>query len=61
MAETIGINHLGLAVRDLDATTAFFVDLLGRAPAAPACDKKKRSQAEMKPIRVPRCLMAQYG
>lgn len=29
MAETIGLNHLGLAVKDLDRTTAFFVDVLG--------------------------------
>jgi catechol 2,3-dioxygenase-like lactoylglutathione lyase family enzyme len=26
---TKGINHLGLTVRDLDQTTAFFTDLLG--------------------------------
>lgn len=26
---TKGINHLGLTVRDLDRTTAFFTDLLG--------------------------------
>ncbi|MES0809083.1 VOC family protein [Roseibium sp. SCPC15] len=26
---TQGINHLGLTVRDLDQTTAFFTDLLG--------------------------------
>ncbi|CTQ54807.1 methylmalonyl-CoA epimerase [Roseibium album] len=26
---TNGINHLGLTVRDLDQTTAFFTDLLG--------------------------------
>ncbi|MES0881870.1 VOC family protein [Roseibium sp. SCP14] len=26
---TLGINHLGLTVRDLDKTTAFFTDLLG--------------------------------
>ncbi len=26
---TKGINHLGLTVRDLDSTTAFFTDLLG--------------------------------
>ncbi|WP_342077842.1 VOC family protein [Yoonia sp. SS1-5] len=29
MAETEGLNHLGLAVRDLDETTGFFVDVLG--------------------------------
>jgi len=29
MAETRGLNHLGLAVRDLEKTTAFFTDLLG--------------------------------
>lgn len=29
MAETCGLNHLGLAVADLDRTTAFFTDLLG--------------------------------
>lgn len=29
MAHTIGLNHLGLTVRDLDKTTAFFVDVLG--------------------------------
>ena len=29
MAETVGLNHLGLAVRDLDRTTAFFVEVLG--------------------------------
>ena len=29
MAETQGINHLGLAVRNLDETTQFFVDVLG--------------------------------
>lgn len=29
MAHTIGINHTGLTVRDLDQTTAFFVDVLG--------------------------------
>ncbi|RVU38344.1 VOC family protein [Hwanghaeella grinnelliae] len=29
MAETIGLNHLGLAVEDLDRTTAFFVEVLG--------------------------------
>lgn len=29
MAQTIGLNHLGLTVRDLDKTTAFFVDVLG--------------------------------
>jgi lactoylglutathione lyase len=28
---TIGINHLGLTVRDLDQTTAFFTDCLGWA------------------------------
>jgi extradiol dioxygenase family protein len=30
MAETRGINHLGLAVRDLALTKTFFVDLLGK-------------------------------
>ncbi len=29
MAETKGLNHLGLAVLDLAATRAFFTDLLG--------------------------------
>lgn len=29
MAQTTGLNHLGLTVRDLDQTTAFFVDVLG--------------------------------
>jgi len=29
MPETQGLNHLGLAVRDLSATRAFFIDLLG--------------------------------
>ena len=29
MAETKGINHLGLAVRDLNETRAFFTELLG--------------------------------
>lgn len=29
MAETLGLNHLGLAVADLNKTTAFFVDVLG--------------------------------
>lgn len=29
MAETTGLNHLGLAVKDLDRTTAFFVEVLG--------------------------------
>ena len=29
MAETLGLNHLGLAVKDLDQTTAFFVGVLG--------------------------------
>lgn len=29
MAKTLGLNHLGLTVRDLDQTTAFFVDALG--------------------------------
>lgn len=29
MADTCGLNHLGLAVADLDRTTAFFTDLLG--------------------------------
>jgi catechol 2,3-dioxygenase-like lactoylglutathione lyase family enzyme len=28
---TIGINHLGLTVRELDQTTAFFTDCLGWA------------------------------
>ncbi len=29
MAMTEGLNHLGLAVKDLNQTTAFFVDVLG--------------------------------
>ena len=29
MAETKGVNHIGLAVRNLAETRAFFVDLLG--------------------------------
>ena len=29
MAETSGLNHLGLAVQSLEKTTSFFVDLLG--------------------------------
>lgn len=29
MSETVGINHLGLSVRDLDQTVRFFVDTLG--------------------------------
>lgn len=29
MAHTIGLNHLGLTVRDVDVTTVFFVDVLG--------------------------------
>lgn len=29
MTATHGINHLGLAVKDLDASTRFFVDYLG--------------------------------
>jgi catechol 2,3-dioxygenase-like lactoylglutathione lyase family enzyme len=29
MAETIGLNHLGLTVRDLDLTTDFFTRALG--------------------------------
>lgn len=29
MADTIGLNHLGLAVKDLDRTTEFFVGALG--------------------------------
>lgn len=29
VAETQGLNHLGLAVNNLDQTTAFFVDVLG--------------------------------
>jgi catechol 2,3-dioxygenase-like lactoylglutathione lyase family enzyme len=29
MPDTKGLNHLGLAVRDLNATRAFFTDLLG--------------------------------
>lgn len=29
MAQTNGINHLGLTVCDLDQTTAFFIDVLG--------------------------------
>lgn len=28
-AETLGLNHIGLAVSDLEATTSFFVDTLG--------------------------------
>ncbi len=40
MAQTTGLNHLGLTVCDLDQTTAFFVDVLGwfetaRDPAYP--------------------------
>ena len=34
MAQTCGINHLGLTVRDLDQTTAFFVEVLGWAEIA---------------------------
>ncbi len=29
MADTLGLNHLGLAVRDLDETTGFLVGALG--------------------------------
>ena len=29
MPETQGLNHLGLAVRDLEASTKFFIDCLG--------------------------------
>jgi catechol 2,3-dioxygenase-like lactoylglutathione lyase family enzyme len=29
MAETAGVNHLGLTVRDLDETTDFFTQILG--------------------------------
>lgn len=29
MAETLGVNHLGLTVTELDQTTAFFVQALG--------------------------------
>lgn len=29
MSQTVGLNHLGLSVRDLDATTGFFTDVLG--------------------------------
>lgn len=29
MAKTIGLNHLGLTVKDLNKTTAFFADVLG--------------------------------
>jgi lactoylglutathione lyase len=29
MRKTIGLNHLGLTVRDQDVTAAFFVDVLG--------------------------------
>lgn len=29
MSETVGIDHLGLSVRDLDQTVRFFVDTLG--------------------------------
>lgn len=29
MSETVGINHLGLSVRNLDETARFFVDTLG--------------------------------
>ena len=28
-AETLGLNHIGLAVSDLEASTAFFIDTLG--------------------------------
>ena len=34
MAETLGLNHLGLAVADLDETTAFFTQVLNW-PAKP--------------------------
>ncbi len=29
MSDTLGLNHLGLTVNNLDATTQFFVDCLG--------------------------------
>ncbi|MDF1720752.1 MAG: VOC family protein [Minwuia sp.] len=29
MSQTVGLNHLGLSVRDLDATTDFFTRVLG--------------------------------
>ena len=29
MTATVGLNHLGLSVRDLDETTAFFTEALG--------------------------------
>jgi len=29
MAETLGLNHLGLAVADLGKTTSFFIEVLG--------------------------------
>ena len=32
-AETLGLNHIGLSVSDLEATTAFFVDTLGFKPS----------------------------
>ncbi len=32
-AETLGVNHVGFAVRDLDATAAFFIETLGWFPA----------------------------
>ena len=34
MTESAGLNHLGLAVRDLDQTTAFFTDVLGWSETA---------------------------
>lgn len=34
MAETLGLNHLGLAVDSLDKTTAFFTQVLGWQEAA---------------------------
>ena len=32
-AEVLGLNHIGLAVSDLEASTAFFVDTLGFEPS----------------------------
>ncbi len=32
-AATLGVNHIGFAVRDLDATAAFFIETLGWSPA----------------------------
>lgn len=34
MALTTGLNHLGLTVRDVDVTTAFFTDVLGWSETA---------------------------